>query len=99
MRLVTQAGGTAMVLAKGDASAGAILLVCTERGVFTSIQERILGMEGGYCWQPVGPDATQPLTEIDGYLARRRAGDHDMWLIELDIANAERFAAETIAID
>jgi hypothetical protein len=97
MRLVTQAGGNAMVLAKGDAGAGAVLLFCTERGVFTSVQERILDMEGFYRWQPVGPDATRPITEVDAYLSRRRASDSDIWLIELDIANAERFAAETIS--
>jgi hypothetical protein len=99
IRLVTQAGGNATVLAKGDAGAGAILLVCTERGVFKSIQERILNMEGTYRWQPVGPDATRPSTEVDAYLGRRRASDSDTWLIELDIANAERFAAETISSD
>jgi hypothetical protein len=95
IRLVTQAGGSAMVLAKGDASAGSVILSCTERGVFTSLQERLLNAQGDYEWQPVGPDTTRPLTEIDQYIARRRAQDSDMWLIELDIANAERFAAET----
>ncbi|WP_239026076.1 DUF1491 family protein [Sphingomonas paeninsulae] len=99
IRLVAQAGGNAVVLSKGDPDAGAILLFCTERGVFTSIQERILNMEGRYCWQSVGPTATDSLTEVDAYLSRRRTRDSDMWLIELDIANAERFAAETIAID
>jgi hypothetical protein len=97
IRLVSQAGGNAMVLAKGDPGAGAILLFCSERGRFTSIQERILDMEGIYRWQAVGPDATQELTVVNDYLSRRRANDSDLWLIELDIANAERFAAETIA--
>jgi hypothetical protein len=99
VRRVAQAGGNAMVLARGDASAGAVLLVCTERGQFTSIQERILDMSGAYAWQPVGPDKTQDAEKIDNYLSRRRANDGDIWIIELDIANAERFAAETIRID
>jgi len=30
------------------------------------------------------------------YWRRRRASDSDLWVVELDIADAERFAAETI---
>jgi hypothetical protein len=96
MRRIAQEGGNAMVLTKGDPGAGAVLLVCTERGAFTSIQERILDMSGTYTWQPVGPDATEDAERIDEYLNRRKSRDSDIWLIELDIANAERFAAETI---
>lgn len=97
IRLVAQAGGNAVVLAKGDADAGAVLLFCSERGAFTSLQERILDGDGKYCWRSVGPSRTDSMEEIDAYLSRRQTGDSDMWLIELDIANAERFAAETIA--
>lgn len=99
LRRVTQAGGNAMVLKKGDAGAGTILLVCTERGQFTSIQERILDITGSYVWQAVGPDATQEVGKADEYLERRKFRDSDLWLIELDIANAERFAAETTSSD
>jgi hypothetical protein len=99
MRLVAQAGGNAAVLGKGDPDAGAVLLFCCERGKFTSLQERILGMDGGYGWQAVGPSAQDPASEIEAYLARRTMRDSDIWLIELDIANAERFAAETIMIN
>lgn len=97
LRRVAQAGGNAVVLKKGDASAGTILLFCCERGVFTSIQERILDISGTYKWHPVGPDANQDKVNVEDYIIRRRSRDSDLWLIELDIANAERFAAETIA--
>jgi hypothetical protein len=99
IRLVSQAGGNAVVLVKGDANAGSVLLYCCERGVFTSLQERILAEESNYRWQRVGPSALSSAGEIDAYLTRRKARDSDIWLIELDIANAERFAAETIVTD
>ena len=40
-----------------------------------------------------------PLEDLDGYWRRRRASDPDLWVIEVDIAAAERFAAETILDD
>ncbi len=36
------------------------------------------------------PDKQQEFSE---YLARRRGQDQDMWLIEVDIADPERFVA------
>jgi hypothetical protein len=36
---------------------------------------------------------------IGPYWRRRRARDPDLWVIEVDIAAAERFAAETILDD
>jgi len=90
-------GGTKIfaVLAKGDEVAGAILLVCIERGEFRSLLERMPTLDSGLQWQRVGPGADAEAAEIDAYLARRRARDPDLWLIELDVAQAERFAAET----
>ncbi|WP_333929024.1 DUF1491 family protein [Sphingomonas sp. LR55] len=43
-------------------------------------------------------DSTPP-EDLDGYWRRRRARDPDLWVVEVDIAAAERFAAETILDD
>jgi hypothetical protein len=94
-RQISAAGGNAAVLAKGDAHAGAIILICAEKGQISAIRERILGNDGAYEWRPIGPDPIENKAEIDNYLARRRQRDPDLWVVELDIANAERFAAET----
>jgi hypothetical protein len=32
---------------------------------------------------------------VAAWLERRRARDPDLWIVELDIPNAQRFAAET----
>lgn len=92
IRSVNNAGGAATVLAKGEATAGSILLICMEKAVVQSVKERLLCANGNYQWTSVGP-ADQD--ERDAYLARRRSFDPDLWLVELDIANAERFVAET----
>jgi hypothetical protein len=92
IRRVSQAGGNATVLAKGSPESGSILLICMEKGIVQSLRERVLGIDGRYIWGETGPADS---AERDAYLARRRARDPDIWLIELDIAQAERFAAET----
>ena len=92
IRRVGNEGGNATVLAKGDATAGSILLICMEKGVVESVRERVLDAAGTYAWTPVGPTESVALAD---YLDRRRRRDADLWLVELDIPNAERFAAET----
>jgi len=96
IRRVEVAGGHAMVLAKGDKGAGTILIACAERGLATGLFERALAMDGSYALVPCGPADTTDTQAVSDYLARRRSRDPDLWLVELDIAGAERFAAETI---
>lgn len=93
MRRVHDAGGSAMVLARGDAQSGAILVVALERGGDPVCWERdVMGQRLIRC----GPHDSDP-QHVDEYWRRRRRNDPDLWVIELDIAAAERFAAETIA--
>lgn len=94
-RRVRAAGGFATVLAHGDDGAGAILLICADRGRVTALLERTVDLDGAYRWTPCGPQDVESDDARQSYIARRRARDPDLWLIELDIADAERFAAET----
>jgi hypothetical protein len=95
VRRAEAAGGFAMVLRKGDADRGALLLVLTSRGQHAAILERILGLDGSYRWQRVGPPESASSMEISEFLAKRTRFDEDSWVIELDIAEPERFIAET----
>lgn len=93
IRRVHDAGGSAMVLAKGDAMSGAILIVALDRGRDPACWERdVSGTGVTRC----GPNGSTP-QDVEDYWRRRRKNDPDLWVIELDIAAAERFAAETIA--
>jgi hypothetical protein len=96
-RRVQAAGGFAAVIARGDEVAGTILLVCRERGAFKSLLERTADLDGGYRFTPCGPQDVESDSERDSYIQRRRDRDCDLWLIELDIPDAERFAAESAA--
>jgi hypothetical protein len=96
IRRVEASGGHAMVLAKGDATAGAILLVITDRGQTVRVVERMLGLDEVYRWNQAGPpnhDEPQALTD---YIARRRRNDPDLWVVELESPDAAQIAAELI---
>jgi hypothetical protein len=97
LRRVNDAGGIGTLLARGDAQAGAILVIAREKGVNPRAWERGVGAGGTTGLISVGPQTPENEAEISDYWQRRRARDPDLWVIELDIAQAKRFAAETIA--
>lgn len=98
IRRVNSEGGSAMVLARGDAEAGAILILTTERGGNPRFFERGIGPEGMPALVRSGPLEPEDSGEVTDYWQRRRSRDRDLWVLELDIAGAERFAAETIIV-
>ena len=94
IRRVNQNGGLATLLAKGDETAGALLLVTLEKGVNTGIWERALTPDGLYKWAQISDQVVEKEDKINEICARRKARDPDLWIVELDIAHAARFAAE-----
>jgi len=93
MQSVVAEGGFATILARGDAERGSLLLIVTERGRHVAVLERMLNAAGAYDWRRGGPESDAP-TPGD-WLQKRRRNDPDLWLIELDVPDAERFIAET----
>ncbi len=95
LRQVQAAGGFAMVLAKGDRDAGSILVVTCENGANTKVYEKIPHVDGTRAWRcSLKQDAEKP-SEIPDYLEKRQNQDPDLWIIELDIADGERFIGLT----
>ena len=80
---------------RGDEERGVLLLLISERGRHVAALERILNLDGTYRWERVGPTDSASSLEIGDFLARRARFDEDFWAIEVDIADAERFIAET----
>ena len=94
LRRTEAAGGFGTVLAKGDENSGIILVQCSERGEPGPLLERRFSAEGNYIWEAVGPTDTNDGESRTNYQDRRRKADPDMWLVELDIADAPRLVAE-----
>jgi hypothetical protein len=95
LRRVSAGGDFATVIRKGDHERGSILLLIASRGRHVACLERVLSLSDGYRWQAVGPGDSASSMEISDFLARRARFDEDSWAIELDIAEPERFIAET----
>lgn len=97
IRRIEGMGGHAMVLAKGDRDAGAILLVLAERGVVKALLDRAFDGSGGYRWRQTSTQDVDGYQKLADYIGRRRGRDPDLWVVELDVAGVERFADEMIA--
>ncbi len=84
IRQAASEGGSAMLLAKGDATAGALLVILADRGVPIACRERGLLPRGEQGWIHTGPtDLADPLA-LAAYLEKRRRFDSDLWVVEID---------------
>jgi hypothetical protein len=93
LRRAQDEGGFGAVLARGDATAGAIAVILAEKGRKACFLERLLQSDGRYAWQSARQEIENE-EEFKSFLERRQRFDPDLWILELDIASAERFAAE-----
>ncbi|MCJ2179903.1 DUF1491 family protein [Novosphingobium album (ex Hu et al. 2023)] len=91
IRAVEVAGGFAMIVNKGERDAGTIMVVTTEKGENSQAYERMPQIDGTRQWQCVKKQDTENKYEFSDYLSRRRDQDPDLWIVELDIAQGERF--------
>lgn len=91
LRRVNDAGGIAVVRARGDASGGAVLVLLEREG---RAVERGLAPDGSPALiDSRAENATEPL---DGYWRRRRLRDPDLWVIELSAPDAESVTREAL---
>ena len=82
-----------MVLAKGEPDAGTILIVTLCRGENARLYERMPQLDGTRSFVQSKIQNIENPTEFSEYLERRRIQDPDIWIIEVDIDEAERFIA------
>lgn len=72
----------AYVTAKGDPTAGAVIVKCARLDGSASAWQRSFDLlTGARAWVPL-TDGPEP--EVDALLARQRARDPDLWLIEIE---------------
>ena len=98
-RQVSAAGGFAMVVAKGEPDSGSILVVIMENGSNSRAYERMPQADGSRAWHPAKREDRLDAQAFTDYLTRRRIQDPDLWIIELDVPQGERFIGLTPPVD
>jgi hypothetical protein len=91
IRAVAAEGGFATVIAKGERDAGTLLVVCCGKDRACAAYERMPQPGGGRAWALSRAQDTENPQEFWNYCDRRKNQDSDLWIVELDIPNAERF--------
>jgi hypothetical protein len=96
MRQVQSTGGFATIIKHGDDDSGMLLLLIAERGLPRALVERRMGADFSQKWEVVATGDSADSKKFRDSIEKRMRFDADCWLIELDVADAERFIAETI---
>jgi hypothetical protein len=92
-RIAESQGGFATVLAKGERDAGTIALVILCRGEPSSLYERLPKLDGNRVFVRTAQQDAEKKSDFFSILEKRRERDPDLWLIEADVPDSERFIA------
>ena len=93
IRRVQAAGGFATVLRKGERDAGSLAIVLSHSGTTASLWERLPQLDGRRKFVASRTQDPDNPHEFGDYIDRRTRQDSDLWILELDVADAERFIA------
>ena len=97
LRAAQAVGGNGVILLRGEASRGSLLVVLTSRGLPHVVLERILDGRGDYCWAPAAGRESPSLESVARFIGERKRFDPDIWALELDVPDVERFIADSLA--
>jgi hypothetical protein len=91
IRAVEAAGGFAVVIAKGERDAGTLRVICSEKGGSSAAYERMPQPDGTRAWTMSRKQDSENPREFWEYCERRKRQDSDLWIVELDVPDGERF--------
>ena len=93
IRAVEAEGGFATVIAKGERDAGTLLVICCGHHRLAAAYERMPQPGGSRAWTLARQQEAENKQEFWDYCDRRKKQDSDLWIVELDVPDAERFIA------
>lgn len=97
VRAVQADGGFGMVLHKGECDGGTILIVILENQSLGVLYERMPDLDGRRKWRVSKVQVTDNKQEFEDYLSRRMQQDPDVWIVELTVADRERFVRDNLS--
>lgn len=92
IRQASAQGDFATLLQKGDATAGALLLLARCKGQILALFEQFPALDGSRKWAETSAHVIDNEQKLAEYLDRRSASDPDLWVLELDVAFPERLS-------
>lgn len=96
IRRAELAGASAVVVRRGDARAGAVLVKTYDTVQRTArLYAESIGMDGDRLWLEPHPDA--PERELDAYAERQVRYDPDIWVVEIEDRQGRHFLVEDVA--
>lgn len=84
IRRLDREGIGVAVARKGDETAGAILIKLNQRDLGCVVLVEGRDADGGRAWRRGCGETPVEEAEADAYIARQRAYDSDLWVIEID---------------
>lgn len=96
LRAAQAVGGFAMVLHKGERDGGTILVVILENQGLGVLYERMPQLDGSRQWTRAKDQVSDNKSDFDDYLDRRKRQDTDVWIVELTVADRERFVQQSL---
>jgi len=91
IREVEANGGFAAVLAHGERDSGSVLILALQRGKNGVLYERMPQLDGRRPFVPTKTQDPENPNEIYEYIEKRRKADPDLWAVEIDVADPQRF--------
>ncbi|HTI80965.1 MAG TPA: DUF1491 family protein [Acetobacteraceae bacterium] len=86
LRMADREGTAGVVLRKGDADAGGVLVVLRGREGLTVLSQ-VRAADGALAWMRGTGAGTVDQATADGYVARQVRFDPDVWVLEFDAPN------------
>ena len=95
IRRAEQAGAFAVVVRKGDARAGAVLVKVLSRSAgSTRLYAEATRMDGEQVWMQPARSDQEP--DLDAYIERAIRIDPDIWVVEIDDREGRHFLTEPV---
>lgn len=90
------AGKPALLRHRGDEHGGTVLIKVNRLDGTASVLSPSFGLEGQRIWLSATGDAPVTEADADAYIAKRRARDPDLWVVEVEAPDGDPMLDEPI---
>lgn len=87
-------GAAAFVARKGEADAGAVIVKIARLDGTARVWSSSYGRDGGRRWMKATGANVVPDADAEAYVARARARDSDLWVVEIEDREGRDFLTE-----